>query len=601
MRGCKVLELSGMRIVVTAGLLLLLACPTRAAVFTVTNTGDVGAGSLRDAMTQANITPGNDIIDFAISGSGPHTIRPLSPLPVLTDTAGVMIDGLSQAGSDPGGSPPSTAILMIEVNGAGAGVSHGFHIVSPYNAIQGVVVDSFEQDGIRIEGTELGTHDNYIFCNFVGTDPSGTVNRGNGYNQVGLWAGINIIVSPDANPTSAQYNIVEGNLVSCNYAEGVGICNCPPGDVSDNTVTTNYIGTDITGAVDMGNLHTGVYIGEGAHNNYVDGNLISGNDFQGVCIVGYAELGIHTDSNYVFENTIGLTSALLPLPNTMDGVSIGVYGDTSYFGGHARGNEIGPFNVIAHNGRHGVMIWEHSADYTNADGNRITVNSIYSNSGLGIDLDNDGVTTNDPADPDSGANQELNYPSITGAVVDLGQVTITGTSDIDSDPTQATVEVFLARLDTTNHGEGEQLLGTTIPDVIGNWTLVTTGAVSGDSVTATITDVYGNTSEFSAVLDVVGVAEGYDAARVRTARIFKVAPNPLHRQTIITYAMPASGNIRLAVYDAAGNLVETLADKEETPGIHSVTWSSRDLPGGIYFCLLETEGFQDARKMVIIH
>jgi hypothetical protein len=124
--------------------------------------------------------------------------------------------------------------------------------------------------------------------------------------------------------------------------------------------------------------------------------------------------------------------------------------------------------------------------------------------------------------------------------------------------------------------------------------------VSGDSVTTVVRDIYGNTSEFSGVLD-VGVAEGGAGARVRTARIFMVTPNPLHRETIITYAMPASGNIRLAVYDAAGNLVETLADREETPGIHNVTWSSRDLPGGIYFCLLETEGFQDARKMVIIH
>jgi len=54
------------------------------AVFAVINTNDAGAGSLRQAILQANATMGTDQIVFNIPGVGPHTIMPLSPLPALS-------------------------------------------------------------------------------------------------------------------------------------------------------------------------------------------------------------------------------------------------------------------------------------------------------------------------------------------------------------------------------------------------------------------------------------------------------------------------------------------------------------------------------------
>src|SRR3954470_9795176 len=77
---------------------LLGASTSRAAVgttFTVTTSNDSGAGSLRDAITQANATKALDSIHFSI-GSGAQTISPASPLPVLT--APVSIDGATQPG-----------------------------------------------------------------------------------------------------------------------------------------------------------------------------------------------------------------------------------------------------------------------------------------------------------------------------------------------------------------------------------------------------------------------------------------------------------------------------------------------------------------------
>ena len=66
-------------------------------VFVVTNTNDAGAGSLRQAMIDANAASGKDGISFAIPGDGPHTIQPASPLPFITDP--LVIDGYTQRGA----------------------------------------------------------------------------------------------------------------------------------------------------------------------------------------------------------------------------------------------------------------------------------------------------------------------------------------------------------------------------------------------------------------------------------------------------------------------------------------------------------------------
>ncbi|HNB51831.1 MAG TPA: hypothetical protein PK530_07805, partial [Anaerolineales bacterium] len=57
------------------------ARPASAANFTVINTNDSGAGSLRQAILNANSNPGPDTIDFNIPGGGVHTISPVTNLP----------------------------------------------------------------------------------------------------------------------------------------------------------------------------------------------------------------------------------------------------------------------------------------------------------------------------------------------------------------------------------------------------------------------------------------------------------------------------------------------------------------------------------------
>ena len=566
-------------------------------------------GTLRWAMNSANFTPGPDTILFNISGAGPHVIMPDSQLPVLVDQAGVIIDGLSQTGASAGANPPTSANLMIVIDGTNAGASHGIHIFSSNDTIQGLVVNNFQQDGIRIQAHPDISQNNYIYCNFAGTDQTGTIDQGNGWNQQGLWAGIYVICTPGTLGV-AQYNTIQANLASGNYAEGVGIASCPPGDVAFNAVFDNYIGTDLGGAIDLGNDHDGVYIGEGAHDNVVDGNLISGNDFEGVCIVGYAEAvpSVYTYANAVGNNIIGLDVSLAPLPNTYDGVSIGIYGTGLvppwYQGGFATDNIIA-MNTIAHNGRNGVLVWEHYFNTINADHNQITQNSIYNNTLLGIDLADDGVTANDANDPDVGPNEEVNFPVITSAIETAGQTTISGNLDIDTDPTQSMVEIFRVSSDPSGHGEGQTYLGTANPDAAGNWSVVVPGLVAGDTVTATTTDMNLNTSEFAQNFVVVtGIEENESALIPQTFMLGQNYPNPFINSTAIDFALPCELDVNLAIYDVAGRTVKVLADGLRSPAHYTVHWDGKDSQGrrvspGVYVYTLNAGEHTAMGKMII--
>jgi hypothetical protein len=491
---------------VPVGLILLGGSPLSAATFMVTTTADSGPGSLRDAITLANATPGPDLIHFSIPGAGVQTIVPLSPLPPLTDPSGVWIDGFTQPGAGPGGAPPATATLLIELQGILAGACDGITIQSDNNQVQGLVINQFAWDGIHIEGgvANPSADFNLVQANFVGTDPSGTVDLGNGTNTAALRSGIHVGNTAFG---SAMNNTIDANLVSGNWAEGIRIAGpIQPGAVGTNFVTSNFVGTDRSGALDLGNDHQGVALTEGTTANQILFNVVSGNDYDGIGLQGlnnvpFPQPPIQTSNNLIAQNIVGLdASATSPLPNAMHGITLGTYGPSVW--GCADANTIDE-NVIAYNGGDGIAVVEDFVDTVNADGNRITRNAVWSNMGLGIDLGDDGVTPDDPGDLDTGANQELNYPVLTSALYTPAKTLIRGTLQIDVSPSLALVEIFKARVDPTGHGEGEVYLGSSVPAPDGSWSFTTTQLLPGDRVTTTATDSSGNTSEFSQVRKVI--------------------------------------------------------------------------------------------------
>ncbi|NIN66663.1 MAG: CSLREA domain-containing protein [Anaerolineae bacterium] len=496
--------------------------------YIVNSTSEPGDGScealssttdctLREAINAANANSGADTIGFNIpktdSGysvgvSGTWTISLTALLPSLTDD-GTTIDGSTQALNQGDSNPDGPE---IEITGASLDSGGCLNIASDYNKIRGLVINRCPWQGINIYSAGNA---NEISGNYIGTDATATVDLGNGS------AGVRITgVSQDnviGGDTAAERNIISGNGSS-----GVEIS--LSGTVS-NTISGNYIGTDSSGSTGLGNSGSGVYICNGAQSNVVGGNtagernIISGNGFSGVGIQDSGTMSNTISGNYIgtdFSGSLDLgnsghgvwilfaqsnviggdtpgernvisgngTGVAVLGSGTMSNTISGNYIGTDLLGSSDLGNDswgvgfwdgaqnnviggdtVGESNVIAFNGSAGVRL-----NGATTTGNTISENSIHSNGGLGIDLAN-------------GGNTELTAPTI--ALADCPSLYF-GTA-----PSNATVELF-----TSPDEEGKTYLTTVSADGGGNWILWDSFTLD-TYVTATATDGAGNTSEFS--------------------------------------------------------------------------------------------------------
>jgi trimeric autotransporter adhesin len=399
--------------------LMLTAKPAHATTFTVTNTSDSTGGSLRAAINNANNTPGANIIKFNIPGAGVKTIVPSSALPDITEQ--VSIGGYTQPGSSTNTLAQGTnAKLLIEFNLANAG---SLDIAANNVVVRGLVINNSRGSGVSIRS---GTG-NRIEGNFLGTDASGTLDRGN--------FAFGAQIDGGSNNTIGGTSPFQRNLISGNGSFGIEISSNSTGD---NVVQGNLIGTKKDGTTALGNSEAGVYV----------------------------------DSS---DNTIG-------------------------------GTGLGEANVIAFNDDEGVFV-----DFAGGanTGNRISGNSTFSNSGLGIDLRGGtenvaGATANDPKDPDSGPNDLQNKPIITSATNSAGKTTIQ--AKLNSTPTDPFVIEFFSN---PSGNEGKKFIGNKAVSTNSSGNVVFSFVFSqavpaGQRITATATNVVdANTSEFSGSRPVV--------------------------------------------------------------------------------------------------
>ncbi len=315
-------------------------------VFSVANTLDSGPGSLRQAILDANASSGSDTIEFAIGGGGAQSLQPQSALPTIINP--LVIDGTTQPGF--AGSP------IIQLTGIDAGAStHGLLITADDCVVRGLVINRFTGSGIFLEGSENCA----IEGNFIGTDIPGTAALGNGTQGVVISNGARsnrIGTDGDGIADFAERNVISGNTSDGINIVGVG--------TDDNVVAGNFIGTDVTGTVTLGNGRHGVSIIDGPQGNRIgtdgDGiadaaerNVISGNTSDGIHIVG-----VGTDDNVVAGNFVGTDVAgTVALGNGRHGVTLIAGARNNRVGTNGDGiSDTAERNVISGNAEDGVPI-----------------------------------------------------------------------------------------------------------------------------------------------------------------------------------------------------------------------------------------------------
>jgi CSLREA domain-containing protein len=388
-----------------------------------------------------NVISGNDIGIFLVASDG--TI-------IRNNRIGADPTGLIGVGNDTFG---------IEAIGATnltvGGTANGDGNVVAFNSIAGILL--------------ANGANNSILGNNVGVDAAGTSILGNGAGIVGQ-AETNLVIGS----TGAGRNVVSGN------SDGGIIL----GSGSGAAIEGNRVGTNAAGNADLGNLGTGIEILDEA-NAIVRGNLVSGNDEHGI------EATAGSSGTVIHSNTIGLSLDLsTAIPNGADGVNVCDDATGTVVGSVALGG-----NVISGNGESGIGV-----EPTALLNNSFAANSIYGNTGLGIDLARDGVTDNDTGDGDTGPNGFQNFPVITSAASSGVSSSVQGSINTTASTAVAVHFYASATADPSGHGEGQTYLGTTnvLTDAAGNasFNFIGPALTLGQQVSATATTA-GGTSEFS--------------------------------------------------------------------------------------------------------
>jgi CSLREA domain-containing protein len=367
-----------------------------------------------------------------------------------------------------------------------------------------------------------GAHDVQIIGNFIGTDVTGMIGAGNSSYGVYLDTASaeirnNVIAGGTFGVATYATNgpmVVADNLIGTNAAGTVAFSNSIGVDVhggmtqiTGNTIVgSNTDGIRLTGSQCVGTIirgnrigtnaaglplgnSSGIWIDDNATASIIGGtlaserNVISGNSWGVVLSSSQStfDLATQTRDHTIVGNFIGILSDGTPRPNQV-GVWIG----------NAAKNHVDD-NTISGNSSAGVVV----AGFVAKD-NSIRRNSIFDNGGLGIDLDNNNVTPNDPFDGDTGANDLQNYP-LVAVGSDATTTWVGGT--FNSTPSSTFAIDMFSSPSCASGSNAKQYLGSTAisTDINGNATLQVPFArmPDGTGITATATSASGATSELS--------------------------------------------------------------------------------------------------------
>ena len=455
-----------------------------AATQIVTNTNDSGAGSLRQAILNANASTDFTFIDFDIPGTCFRTITLASNLPNIT--SGVRINGFTQPGSAANtratGDNAKRCVLLVGAIGTLNGIQFTGNTSSQF-WIQGMTFSNFN-DALLING---GVN-NIVQGNQFGGRLGSIANLADSNSNIVL--GSFSDASTIGGDAPAQRNVLAGGIFSITV-NGSTFFNS-----NGNQIINNLIGT------------SGLEVDDFGSNNHSIVVETAGNTIRNNVIVNsgrYAILLSGASNNLIQNNRIGRKDpycSLIPLS------CIDIHAGSGWHG-------IAITQDSANNQIIGNSVWNGVLGGVVISGglsNKVSRNSIYQNGDSGFVLGGYNGTDNDalPATANF-ANRGLNYPVIQSAAGTIRSGTISGTLATSNGTYR--VEVFSSALaDSSARGEGEIYHGGTTVTITNGIAGTLAGSTSfnvsvggifsdfnfsGRHFVATATDANGNTSEFS--------------------------------------------------------------------------------------------------------
>jgi len=147
----------------------------------------------------------------------------------------------------------------------------------------------------------------------------------------------------------------------------------------------------------------------------------------------------------------------------------------------------------------------------------------------------------------------------------------------------------------------------TLPNKTTAWTAGQSGSVAlgGGFWKLVCASGYGGTAQISNVeiFSDTLVPVAVDPVNITVPETYSLSqnyPNPFNPNTKIDYSVKANGNVSIKVYNVLGKEVAVLVNEFRNAGIYTVNFDASSLSSGVYFYTIQTGGFTDTKKMILI-
>ncbi|MEZ4701030.1 MAG: T9SS type A sorting domain-containing protein [Rhodothermales bacterium] len=616
------------------------ACTFRAAIEEANASANVGAAA--DTIRFGHFTQTNGYQQITLTaGLLPALVEKVfidattADAPIVVDGSGSFMNGI-QLGAGSGGSVVRGLYLVNFGNSA-------VHITSNNNKIQHTVIGIFPdgtatsggQYGIVIDGgnsNAIGGEDcgnvignvfiagvqienaigTVVQGNFIGTDETGVQLGSQNRGVCACDGAVNTLIG---GLTAAKGNTIgfsQSSLIAVDGAAGTVIQN-------------NLLGTNTNGDY-LGGVGVGIWV---EHTDpALTPTLIGGLSDWGNTIGSMAH-GIYidrTEGHIIQGNFIGVTRTGQPVGNVRDGIMVTVpslditigYGPLATIpAGAPKGN------TIAYNGYTGITLAVDSTEIAKKIDMR--GNSLFANTSHGIALHGGQLEPNDAVDGDAGNNRYQNHPVFAWAAINATNGKLKFRYSVPSLNFYAAyplkVDVYVA--DDSTSGEGKRYLTThtyTAATMMSEVSVAvdTTGMNlnPGDFLVATATDNVGNSSQFSLPVAIAFPSGGSRVAATadempglsveKAGSGEKVAdalgapyPNPFNPQTSFTLSLAEATHARIAIYDLIGRQVALLHDGELSASTHTFHFDGAGLATGVYLLRVQTQRFNETRRLIL--